>query len=107
MQIRMQTTKLWQILDKLVTNSTTRFSATRCRGIHYYEDNADAFEWESAAAEELAPADTAGASLGNAPLLSKLPAPRRKKRPILLTVLAESIPESDSDVSLSHPHYAF
>ncbi|CAL5222966.1 g5407 [Coccomyxa viridis] len=49
-------------------------------------------------AGELASTKAAGdASVGNGALLSKLPAPRKKKRPVLLTVLAESIPDSDSD----------
>ena len=60
-----------------------------------------------AAAGELASTKAAGdASVGNGALLSKLPAPRKKKRPVLLTVLAESIPDSDSDVSLPHSHLA-
>ncbi len=44
--------------------------------------------------------------MGNGALLSKLPAPKKKKRPVLLTVLAEPIPDSDSDVSVHHSHLA-
>ena len=35
------------------------------------------------------------------PLLSKLPAPKKKRRPILLTALARPIPDSESDVRTS------
>ena len=45
----------------------------------------------------------ADTSVGNGPLLSKLPAPKKKKRPVLLTVLAQPIPDSDSDVSTPLP----
>ena len=34
-------------------------------------------------------------------LLSKLPAPKKKRRPILLTALARPIPDSESDVCSS------
>ena len=35
------------------------------------------------------------------PLLSKLPAPKKKRRPVLLTALARPIPDSESDVRSS------
>ena len=35
------------------------------------------------------------------PLLSKLPAPKKKRRPILLTALTRPIPDSESDVRTS------
>ena len=34
-------------------------------------------------------------------LLSKLPAPKKKRRPVLLTALARPIPDSESDVRVS------
>ena len=82
---------------------TTVHAVSRARQQHIPHNNVSrvASDDRSAAAGELASANVEDASLGSGSLLSKLPAPKKKKRPILLTVLAEPIPDSDSDVSPS------
>ena len=60
----------------------------------------------NSAAGEVAPTELGSASVGDEALLSKLPAPKKKKRPVLLTVLAEPIPDSDSDVGVLRSHLA-
>ena len=39
--------------------------------------------------------------MDNAARLSNLPAPRKKRKPVLLTALAKPIPDSESDVRLA------